>query len=95
MSKFTVAVYLIDKSYGGPEEGGWYYTTGELVRPVRTFVSEECAMDYCWRLNQRLEATLNRGRRSISSVLSTGRYSAEVYDGNAPAHFPEVTPHYE
>jgi|TARA_R110000796_G_scaffold214879_2_gene330865 hypothetical protein len=26
-----VNVYEVDRSYGGPEEGGWYYDTGTLV----------------------------------------------------------------
>lgn len=30
---WAVAVYLVDLAYGGPEEGGWYYETGELVLP--------------------------------------------------------------
>ena len=28
---FMVSVYLVDRAYGGPEEGGWYYDTGEPV----------------------------------------------------------------
>lgn len=28
---WTVAIYLVDRAYGGPEEGGWWYTTGERV----------------------------------------------------------------
>lgn len=28
---WTVAIYLVDKVYGGPEEGGWYYTGGERI----------------------------------------------------------------
>ena len=26
----SIAVYLIQRVYGGPEEGGWYYDAGEL-----------------------------------------------------------------
>jgi hypothetical protein len=26
----SVAVYLVQRLYGGPEEGGWYYDSGEL-----------------------------------------------------------------
>lgn len=28
---WTVAIYLVDRAYGGPEEGGWWYTCGERV----------------------------------------------------------------
>ena len=26
-----VNIYKVDRAYGGPEEGGWYYDVGELV----------------------------------------------------------------
>lgn len=92
---WIVAVYLIDRAYGGPEEGGWYYTCGERVRVMRTFKREERADAYAARLGDKLDATLNKGRRSISSVLSTGRYAAEVHPESAPAYFPESRPYYE
>jgi hypothetical protein len=30
-----VNVYLIDRAYGGPEEGGWHYECGEAVRSTQ------------------------------------------------------------
>ena len=27
----SVALYLVDRAYGGPEEGGWWYDYGTLV----------------------------------------------------------------
>lgn len=93
--KYVVAVYLQDRAYGGPEEGGWWYDCGEMVRTMRTFGSEERAIAYCRKLNDRLAGSLNRDRREISSVLSEGRYGAEVYDDFAPHHYPSNRPHYE
>ena len=95
MTKFVVAVYLQDRAYGGPEEGGWWFDTGEHVRTLRVFASEKTAYDYCWRLNEKLATTLNRGRRPISSVLSQGRYGAEIHEDHAPAAYPENRPYYE
>lgn len=92
---FLVAVYLVDRAYGGPEEGGWYYDCGELVRTVRLFKNEKLADAFCLRLNEKLHATLNRGRPSISSILSEGRYSAQVHATAAPAFFPVNRPYYE
>ena len=99
--KLVAAVYLVDRAYGGPEEGGWWYTYGELVRVIRTFpASLEHHVDrpigrWLERYQQRLDATLNRGRRPISSVRSTGRYYVELHDDAAPASYPLVRPHYE
>ena len=93
--KYIVAVYLQDRAFGGPEEGGWWYDTGNHVRTMRVFGNESQAIAYSYRLNEKLATTLNRGRRSISSILSTGRYGAEVYDDFAPKHYPVTRPHYE
>lgn len=30
-----VNVYLVDRAYGGPEEGGWWYDTGTAVRSTQ------------------------------------------------------------
>lgn len=98
MTSYLVSVYLEDRAYGGPEEGGWWYTVGQLIRTVKIFKSEEKAYEYCRRLNQKLRSRTfgpNEGRRDISSVLSDGEFVADVYPDFAPKHFPEQRPHYE
>lgn len=110
---YSVAIYLVDKAYGGPEEGGWWYNYGirqdvdfskqwDLLNNTfgnhgipRIFDSEESACAWCENVNMLLDATLNKGRRDISSVLSTGKYRAMVHDNYPPHHWPELTPHYE
>jgi hypothetical protein len=89
-----INVYLIDRAYGGPEEGGWYYTCGELIRTIpiscprvkdRIFPRVEQVLD-CW----------NRYRRSdIGSVLSEGKYVASVDRKPGKPFFPEERPYYE
>lgn len=98
MTSYLVAVYNADRAWGGNEEGGWWYDTGELLRVVKAFRNEGRADDYCYRLNQKLKSRTfgpNRGRRDISSVLSDGVYTAEVHENFAPKFYPERTPHYE
>jgi hypothetical protein len=93
---FIVAVYLEDRAYGGPEEGGWWYNAGELVRVIRVFRNEDKAYAFTRRMNDLLAVTLNKGRPSTGSMLSQGRYVADAHEGNAPlAHYPETRPHYE
>jgi hypothetical protein len=107
---YTVAIYLVDLKYGGPEEGGWYYTagerqdtlvldghgwTGENAALPQIFTDRNKAYDAAHELTEKLNASINKGRRPISSVLSTGEYRAEVSDGYPPAYFPETKPHYE
>jgi hypothetical protein len=103
---YIVALYLNDRAYGGPEEGGWYFDCGQWIKPQlesgfngydmpRYFANEEEANEYARRGNDYLNSTVNVGRRDISSVLSEGRYSMEVMRGyTPPAHWPERRPHY-
>lgn len=95
---FLVAVYLEDLRYGGPEEGGWWYKVGQLVRVVKGFNNEASANAYCHRLNTKLESRdfgPNRNRHDMSSVLSTGEYWAQVYADQAPKYFPDRKPYYK
>jgi hypothetical protein len=111
--RYTVAIYLVDKQYGGPEEGGWWYeagtrvdakTDGIEVSPFpengwsETFygpLAQDIADSSATALQAHLDAHANQGRPSISSVLSKGRYQALVFEGEAPAFFPQTKPHYE
>jgi hypothetical protein len=93
--RYTVAVYLQDRAYGGPEEGGWWYDTGELVRTCRLFRDEDKAYAYCRRMNDLIRVLVNTGRPGVGSVLSEGVYGAEVHEGNAMQGYPETRPHYE
>lgn len=96
---FCVSVFLVDKAYGGPEEGGWYYGVGEPVLapnlpcPRFTIDQEEARK---WQIEMQLELNknFNQYRRPIDSVLSEGRYDAVVTEG-MPQAYPAFTPHYE
>lgn len=116
---WTVAIYLCDRAYGGPEEGGWWYDCGERVDHVLEGINpnslltvftgegtvykdtdeqsagEQEAHAYAALLQAQLDATVNKGRRPISSVLSEGQYFARAYPGHPPTHFPATRPHYE
>lgn len=95
VKQYTVAYYEIDRAYGGPEEGGWWYDCGVFQRLSRTFTNEEAAYKWARRANSLLNV-LQRDKRSVDSVLySGGRYAAEVYEGLPPHHYPESKPYYE
>ena len=90
--RFYVNCYMIDQAYGGPEEGGWWYTVG---RPgeSRLANSEIEAKDILAERNA-YWVTHNEGRPEIYSVLSEGRFSV-CRESHFARHFPEVKPHYE
>ncbi len=99
MSKtYVVAVYDCAQQYGGPEEGGWWYDTGSLVRLMASFRSEDAACAYARRLNNKLDSRKvgpNQGKREYTSVVSDGEYRAMVFDDYCPKGFPDRRPHYE
>lgn len=91
---YIVAIYEIDMAYGGPEDGGWWYNTGNLRSIVRSAPTKAKARAIARRCNAWL-ATIQKNARSVSSVLySGGRYSAMVYKDIAPAYFPTERPYY-
>lgn len=95
MTTYVLAFYEIDRVYGGPEEGGWWYDTGQLVRIWRTFKAEEMAYALAHRANRLLER-LQRHRPDVGSVIYRGgRHSVAVYENFAPKFYPEVRPRYE
>jgi hypothetical protein len=92
---YLVALYRVDRTLGGPEEGDWYYDCGELERIVRTCRSEGSANALANRIDRLLER-LQAGRPEVSSVLYDGsRFAARVYAHKAPPYFPKVRPTYE
>ena len=86
-----VNVYLHDRAYGGPEEGGWWFDTYEIkqVIPVHGLSDAQ-------EIVNRLEdgEYTNEGRRDVSSVLSEGEYIIQIED-TIGMNKPERSPHYE
>jgi hypothetical protein len=105
---YSVAIHFVDRCYGGPEEGGWWYNAGHPITEVlkgydnmtpedslpKCFLTEDEAQTYCDLLNNKLAAGPNKGRRSIYSMASEGRYQAMVQAG-WPHAWPNPAPHYE
>lgn len=102
---FTVAVYLANRAYGGPEEGGWWYDCGQRVDEAldglgipRIFTDEHEAAAYARELSVKLDEKLNSPagyRTDLSSVCCEGRYEARVCAEYPDPHYPSERPHYE
>ena len=46
--RYIIALYEIDRAYGGGEEGGWWFDTGELVDSVLYDGGRYTAIVYEW-----------------------------------------------
>ena len=98
-----VAIYLVTREYGGPEEGGWYFDAGELVTDVEIYQKAGATPaaflpgdEACEVLRQKMFAAceqMNFGRRPLHSVISTGVFQVDVVDADVlPAFFPAERP---
>lgn len=70
-------VYVVNREYGGPEEGGWWWDRFVLEKTFQARIVESpCDRELLQRAMDRLAKFLNKaeGRRGLSSVLSNGVY---------------------
>lgn len=86
--RWFVNVYEVDRAYGGPEEGGWWYDVGSVIRVIPCS-SYDIAVDVRERAS---ELFPNTGRRS--SVLGGEDYSVCIEE-TPGKDYPESRPHYE
>lgn len=94
MSKHYVNVHLVDQAYGGPEEGGWWYTYGV---PHASVPCNDEGPETLEVVRARWEAWCeeeNDARTPTWSVCSEGEYRVSVADAPAKA-WPSERPHYE
>ena len=90
--RYILAFYEMDRAYGGPEEGGWWFDTGTLARVHGIERDEACAIARAARANRLLDR-LQSGRRPISSLIySGGRHSLLIFEHTAPPSFPVPGP---
>lgn len=86
--KFYVNVYEVSRCYGGPEEGGWWFDTGEPVDST-LYTDYSAALDAMEALRDSYPDT---GRSS--SVLGGEDYRVTV-ERHPAASYPTERPHYE
>jgi hypothetical protein len=88
-----VNAYRVSRHYGGPEEGGWWYDSGEPLAsvPLELDSTQETIQTVRDRLTALLGWTDSRNRYSV-----LGGDDFEIYVQSEPAaHFPDGRPHYE
>lgn len=93
---YILAIYEMDRQYGGPEEGGWYYDCGVFERLiVRRFPRAEEAYAAANRCNTLLDK-LQKSKRPVGSVIyGGGRHTVRVCEGLPEPYYPRERPYYE
>jgi hypothetical protein len=88
--QWFVGVYSVGRSYGGPEEGGWWYDTGELVQ--QTAVN---SYDEAEEVRQRLYDGEFPDTGKSSSVLGGDDFRIAIGIEPHAKSFPDTKPRYE
>lgn len=91
---WAVAMYETTEAYGGPEEGGWWYTVGELIEhgKIRYFDNLEEAEKYRDELWD-LADEWNKCARKEGDLET--RYIVQCYtERMVETHFPKKRPYY-
>lgn len=93
-----VNTHLVTQVYGGPEEGGWWYTKGQPIESLRVELGADPdaakglellkKAAQCWCDKENAE------RPDLYASNSRGVYEVRVQDGFAE-HYPKERPHYE
>ena len=91
---YYVNLYLTNKAYGGPEEGGWWFGTGEPVRSFAFFTRKKA--ERCLAMVRKIAACRNETERrhEPSSVLCDGWYEAGI-EPEPAREYPTERPGYE
>jgi len=76
-----VNVYITDRAYGGPEEGGWYYDTWEIIPEESVIGTSEEDAERLLEEKRAWADAENKGRRGPSSVRSEGHYKVRLETG--------------
>ena len=87
-----VNVYRVERCYGGPEEGGWWYNAG-VLEEVHALPNEASAKAKAESLSMGVYS--NEGEPGLGSTASQGEWQVEVSDRPGRHHWPRVRPCYE
>lgn len=88
----TVAVYDMSRSYGGPEEGGWWYWEYDLIRGTqRSFLAEDAPQAEVYK-----DTLLHRYNSEMNPKYShEAKVAVRCFaEDEAPKHLPLSRPHY-
>ena len=91
---FFLNEYEIDRLYGGPEEGGWWYEAGRFLKCHGVTTDIEKAEEVLAALTPEIEKR-RIGISHPSSVISTGDWPVIYIQDHPGADYPETTPRYE
>ena len=102
LEEYFVNTYLLDKVYGGPEEGGWWYNCGTPIAHRRVLFPF-----YHWLFKKWRDASIKEMALDLEAGSGPRYYFAGDFptyhgtelsvsiDSEFPEPYPQERPHYE
>jgi hypothetical protein len=88
-----VNVYFIERAYGGPEEGGWWYNQGEFLTEEGSYASRKDALAKAKEVHDTLHLSASCSRLLLPGwEVDNLKVRTETHQGR---NFPRRKPHYE
>lgn len=88
-----VNAYAVSRNWGGPEEGGWWYDSGEPLASIPVREEDDTVIEL---EKKRLMETIGWNRKGLGRYSVNGGEDFEIYVEEHPAKpWPERIPHYE
>lgn len=94
MNRTYINTYLINRAYGGPEEGGWWYDVSVPVESVYFETIEQAIQQFHYYENKWKRTNHEEGRIKESSVNSDGYYYT-FREHHFAEYSPKERPRYE
>ncbi len=94
MNRTYINTYLINRAYGGPEEGGWWYDVSVPVESVYFETIEQAIQQFHYYENKWKRTNHDEGRIHESSVNSDGYYYT-FREHHFAEYSPKERPRYE
>lgn len=79
---FFVNLYSCGKSYGGPEEGGWYYVYGDFMKQLGCFGTDTDASAFAKTVREKIEEGETFEVAITNNHMGFGTHDGADPDGN-------------
>jgi hypothetical protein len=86
-----VNVYELDRMYGGPEEGGWWFTTGW---PVSSRRLGRTTHTHAASIADRVSESFDNPARPLSSIAYDGGQMSVQVETHPARGWPRTIPYY-
>jgi hypothetical protein len=98
---WSACIALVERHYGGPEEGGWWYDSVTVDDPEAMLLTSEAggpwvskSEDFISRIATLVSKIIDDEKLNDVAAYEGAQYRVEIFEGY-PRNYPTHKPHYE